>query len=51
MADVPQLDLPQLFAALEAPPFSPEHEARARDVAEFLRGQGAWDGGEFVTGS
>ena len=36
-------------AELSAPPFAPEHEARAREVAEFLRSQGAWDGGEFVT--
>lgn len=36
-------------AALQAPPFQPEHEARASAVAEFLREQGAWDGGEFVT--
>lgn len=32
-----------------APPFTPEHEARAREVAEFLRAHGCWDGGEFVT--
>lgn len=25
------------------------HEARAREVAEFLRSHGAWEGGEFVT--
>lgn len=31
------------------PPFGPEHEARARAVAEFLREHGCWDGGEFVT--
>ncbi len=36
-------------AELSVPPFSPEHEARAREVAEFLRSHGAWDGGEFVT--
>lgn len=36
-------------AELGAPPFSPEHEARARQVAAFLRDHGAWDGGEFVT--
>lgn len=36
-------------AALQAPPFQPEHEARARAVADFLREQGAWDGGEFAT--
>ncbi|WP_412550258.1 DNA cytosine methyltransferase [Shimia sp. MIT910701] len=32
-----------------APSFGPEHEARAREVAEFLRSHDAWDGGEFVT--
>lgn len=36
-------------AALDAPPFTPEHEARARAVADFLRSHDAWDGGEFVT--
>ncbi|WP_103173742.1 DNA cytosine methyltransferase [Paracoccus sp. SY] len=36
-------------AELAAPPFSPEHEARARQVADFLRAYDAWDGGEFVT--
>lgn len=36
-------------AELGAPPFSPEHEARARQVAAFLRAHDAWDGGEFVT--
>lgn len=36
-------------AGLCAPPFEPEHEARARQVAEFLREHGVWDGGEFVT--
>lgn len=36
-------------AALAAPPFAPEHHARARQVAEFLREHGVWDGGEFVT--
>ncbi|MGN7869363.1 DNA cytosine methyltransferase [Paracoccus sp. 22332] len=35
-------------AELAAPPFTPEHEARAREVAEFLRAHDAWDGGEFV---
>lgn len=35
--------------ALCAPTFGPEHEARAREVAEFLREHGVWDGGEFVT--
>ena len=38
-----------LQAELSAPPFTPEHEERAREVAEFLRAYGAWDGGEFVT--
>lgn len=32
-----------------APPFGPEHETRAREVADFLRDHGAWTGGEFVT--
>ncbi|RBO52640.1 DNA methyltransferase [Rhodovulum sp. BSW8] len=36
-------------ADLAAPPFAEEHEARAREVAEFLRAHGAWDGGAFVT--
>lgn len=36
-------------AQLAAPPFSPEHHDRAREVAEFLRAQDAWHGGEFVT--
>ncbi|RMC33741.1 DNA cytosine methyltransferase [Paracoccus alkanivorans] len=36
-------------AELAAPPFGPEHYARAREVAEFLRAHDAWDGGEFVT--
>ena len=36
-------------ADLTAPPFSPEHEDKARLVAEFLRAHGAWNGGEFVT--
>ena len=36
-------------ATLAAPPFSPEHEARARAVTTFLRAHDAWDGGEFVT--
>lgn len=41
------------FGLVEAlagvPPFSPEHWAKARRVAEFLRRYGCWDGGEFVT--
>ena len=32
-----------------APPFSAEHEARAREVADFLRAHGEWDDREFVT--
>jgi DNA (cytosine-5)-methyltransferase 1 len=36
-------------ADLQTPPFGEEHHARAREVANFLRAQGAWDGGEFVT--
>lgn len=32
-----------------APTFGPEHHARARQVADFLRAHDAWDGGEFVT--
>lgn len=36
-------------AALQAPPFGPEHHTRARTVADFLRAHGAWSGGEFVT--
>lgn len=36
-------------ADLRAPEFSPEHEAKARKVADFLRAHDAWDGGEFVT--
>ncbi|MFG1370711.1 DNA cytosine methyltransferase [Xanthobacter oligotrophicus] len=31
------------------PPFGPEHEPRAREVADFLRAHGCWDGGEVVT--
>lgn len=36
-------------AAAAVPPFAPEHEARAREVAEFLRAHGCWDGGDIVT--
>lgn len=36
-------------AELAAPPFLPEMEPRAREVADFLRAYGCWDGGEFVT--
>lgn len=41
-------------AAVAAPPFRPEHENRAREVAAFIRHHGQWPaaedgGGEFVT--
>lgn len=36
-------------ADLAAPPFRPEHEDRAREVAAFLRAHGVWGEGEFVT--
>lgn len=36
-------------AALSAPPFGPEHQTRARAVADFLRAHQAWDDREFVT--
>jgi DNA (cytosine-5)-methyltransferase 1 len=36
-------------ATLSAPPFTPEMEARAREVAEFMREYGFWDDREFVT--
>ena len=36
-------------AELQAPPYGPEHHARAKAVAEFLRAHGAWSGGEVVT--
>lgn len=36
-------------ALLEAPPFTPEMEARARTVADFMRVHGFWDDREFVT--
>jgi DNA (cytosine-5)-methyltransferase 1 len=36
-------------ADLAPPTFGPEHHARAREVADFLRAHDAWDGGEFVT--
>lgn len=36
-------------ATAMAPPFGPEHEARARVVAAFLREHGCWDEREFVT--
>ncbi|MGC9448985.1 DNA cytosine methyltransferase [Cereibacter johrii] len=41
--------LGNMQAELQAPPFGPEHEVRARQVAEFLRAHGVWSGGEFVT--
>lgn len=43
----PRFGLVEALAGI--PPFGPEHEARARQVAEFLRAHGCWDGGEFVT--
>ncbi len=36
-------------ADLAAPPFGPEHEAKARAVAALLRDHGLWDDREFVT--
>lgn len=36
-------------AEAAVPPFGPEHEARAREVADFLRAHGCWDGGAVVT--
>ena len=36
-------------ATLAAPPFAAEHEARAREVAEFMRTYGGWEGDEYVT--
>lgn len=36
-------------AEVSAPPFTEDHEDKARQVADFLRAHGAWDGGEFVT--
>lgn len=35
-------------ATLGSPPLTPEQYARARQVAEFLREHGAWDGGDLV---
>lgn len=35
-------------AALQAPPYGPQHEAKARAAAAFLREHGAWDGGDVV---
>lgn len=34
---------------LDAPPFTPAMEARAREVADFMRGHGFWDERPFVT--
>jgi len=36
-------------ASLAAPPFTPDMEARARQVADFMRAHGFWDEREFVT--
>jgi DNA (cytosine-5)-methyltransferase 1 len=36
-------------ASIAAPPFTPEMEARARQVADFMRAHGFWDDREFVT--
>ncbi len=36
-------------AAIDAPPFTPDQEDRAREVAAFLRSHGFWDEREFVT--
>jgi DNA (cytosine-5)-methyltransferase 1 len=35
--------------SIEVPPFRPEQEARAREVADFMRSHGFWDEREFVT--
>ncbi|WP_029002760.1 DNA cytosine methyltransferase [Azorhizobium doebereinerae] len=43
----PRFGLVQAEAA--PPPFGAEHEARARQVADFLRAHGCWDGGDLVT--
>jgi len=43
----PRFGLVEVEAAL--PPFGPEHHARARQVADFLRAHGHWDEREFVT--
>lgn len=43
----PRFGLVEALAML--PPFGPEHEARARQVADFLREHGYWDEREFVT--
>lgn len=36
-------------AVIAAPPFGPEHYAKARKVADLLRAHGLWDDREFVT--
>ncbi|WP_245281362.1 DNA cytosine methyltransferase [Rhizobium sp. AAP43] len=36
-------------ASIEVPPFRPEQEGRAREVADFMRAHGFWDSREFVT--
>lgn len=36
-------------ASIDVPPFRPEQEERAREVAEFMRAHGFWDDREFVT--
>lgn len=38
-----------MHAAMSAPPFTSAHEARARQVADWLRSYGFWDEREFVT--
>lgn len=43
----PRFGLVDTLAAV--PPFGPQHEVRAREVAAFLRRHGCWDGGELVT--
>lgn len=35
--------------SIDVPPFRPEQEARAREVADFMRAHGFWDEREFVT--
>lgn len=35
--------------SIEVPPFRAEQEARARQVADFMRAHGFWDSREFVT--
>lgn len=38
-----------MAAELAAPPFGPEHEGKARAVAQFMRDHDAWDEREYVT--